>query len=142
MLRRAIAPLTGLAVAGLIAGASPAGAVTKTFTVPLTGSQEAPNPGDPDATGLARVTVDTASNRICYVVRVSRMAPATAAHIHEAPPGVAGPVVVPLAPPTNGRSAGCITDPDADDIAADPGNYYVNVHNQPFPGGAVRGQLA
>jgi hypothetical protein len=30
----------------------------------------------------------------------------------------------------------------ADAIAANPANYYVNVHNAPFPGGAVRGQLA
>ena len=142
MLRRALAPLTGLALAGLIAGASPAGADVETFTVRLTGSQEAPNPGDPDAAGFARVTVDTASNRICFVLQVSGMAPATAAHIHEAPPGVAGPVVQPLRPPTNGRSAGCLTSSEADDIAADPGDYYVNVHNSQFPSGAVRGQLA
>ena len=27
------------------------------------------------------------------------------------------------------------------DIAANPQNYYVNLHNARFPGGAVRGQL-
>lgn len=142
MLRRALAPLTGLALAGLIAGASPAGAEVETFTVNLTGSQEAPNPGDPDASGVARITVDTASNRICFVIRVTGMDPATAAHLHFAPPGVAGPVVVPLPAPTKGRSAGCVVDTDADAIAANPGSYYVNIHNPAFPGGAIRAQLA
>lgn len=142
MLRRAIAPLTALALAGLVAGASPAGAAVHTFTVTMTGAEEAPNPGDPDASGIARITIDTDTNRICYVLRVEGMAPATAAHIHRAPRGEPGPVVVPLAAPTHGRSAGCVIDADADAIAANPAAYYVNVHNVPFGGGAVRAQLA
>ena len=67
--------------------------------------------------------------------------PASAAHIHLAPRGEPGPVVVPLSAPTNGRSSGCVIDSDADAIVANPSAYYVNVHNQPFPGGALRGQL-
>jgi hypothetical protein len=27
------------------------------------------------------------------------------------------------------------------EVSANPGKYYVNVHNADFPGGAVRGQL-
>ncbi len=145
MLRRLAAPVSALALAGFLAGAVPAGAnhnVTKTFTTQLTGAQEVPGPGDPDGSGVARVTVDTATGRICYVVRVADIAPATAAHIHEAPPGASGPVVQGLIAPTRGRSAACVTNYDlAADIAADPGDYYVNVHNPAYPGGAVRGQL-
>jgi hypothetical protein len=75
---------------------------------------------------------------------VSGIAPATAAHIHVGAAGVAGPVVVPLAPPT-GTSSGCVTGVSPELIKAitqNPQNYYVNVHNAEFPAGALRGQLS
>jgi hypothetical protein len=52
--------------------------------------------------------------------------------------------VVPLdPPPTQGASGGCVQASVAtlDAIAGNPSNYYVNVHNTDFPGGALRGQL-
>jgi hypothetical protein len=81
---------------------------------------------------------------LCYELRVSGIAPATAAHIHEAPVGVAGPVVLGLLPPTNGSSSGCVdvSRTLAKDILKNPADYYVNVHNLEFPGGALRGQLS
>ena len=74
---------------------------------------------------------------------MSGIAPATAAHIHEAPAGQAGPVVVPLAAPTDGTSSGCVTleREELKEIAKNPDDYYVNVHNAEFPAGALRGQL-
>ena len=55
----------------------------------------------------------------------------------------AGDVVVELRPPTFGVSGGCTSaDPElVADIAANPSEYYVNVHNVPYPDGAIRGQL-
>lgn len=130
------------------AGAAHGGALT---TGDLDGRQEvaaeATNNrivGDPNGRGEAYV-FSTGGGVVCYVVEVAKIAPATAAHIHEAPAGENGPVVVTLSPPTDGTSAGCVDTGDAD-LAADitlreSENYYVNVHNDRYPGGAVRGQL-
>ena len=110
----------------------------------LTGAAEAPNPGDPDGRGMATVTVNAGKRQVCYTLSVRNIDPATAAHIHEAPTGVAGPVKVTLRAPTTGRSSGCVTVTRqlALEILKDPADYYVNVHNPAFPTGAVRGQLA
>ncbi len=139
MVRRFLAVIA-LALAVLVGTAGPASAAV-TFTTPMLGSEERPNPGDPDGFGYAVVTVIPEFDLICYRLVVFGIEPANAAHIHRAPRGEAGPVVVPLAPPTNGYSAGCVVDADADAIAANPALYYVNVHNLPYPGGALRGQL-
>lgn len=110
----------------------------------LTGAAEAPGPGDPDGTGTARLTLNRGQGEICFELTVANIAPAAAAHIHEAPAGTPGPVVVGLTPPTSGTSQGCKTvDRDLiDDILQNPSDYYVNVHNAAFPAGAVRGQLS
>jgi CHRD domain len=74
-----------------------------------------------------------------------------AGHIHQAPVGVPGPIVVPLfvAPsaPTSARQIkqrGVAT-PNAGTtgaaLCANPSAYYVNYHTTAFTGGAIRGQL-
>lgn len=110
----------------------------------LTGAAEAPGPGDPDGSGSALITVNHGQAQVCWELSVMGIEPATAAHIHFAPVGVPGGVVVPLSPPTSGSSSGCVNvDPDlAKAILKNPEAYYVNVHNADFPAGALRGQLA
>jgi hypothetical protein len=110
----------------------------------LTGAAEVPGPGDTDGAGTASVTVNPGQNQICYSLSVSNIEAATLAHIHQGAAGVAGPVVVALRAPSNGSSKACatVTRELALAILKAPANYYVNVHNTPFPDGAIRGQLA
>ena len=109
----------------------------------LTGAAEVPGPGDPDGSGEAFLTLNQGQGEICFQLSVSDIAPATAAHIHRGAEGVPGPVVVGLAPPTTGFSSGCVSvDRDlVKEIRHNPAGFYVNVHNAPFPAGAIRGQL-
>lgn len=116
--------------------------------------------GDPNGWGEAYVfgvDGDPERTTLCYVLLVDEIseldaAPGApfAAHIHEGQPGENGPVVANLAWPQDGQSADCISAEQAGkfvgdvtpaDIFTNPGDYYVNVHNAEYPGGAVRGQL-
>jgi L-serine deaminase len=131
--------LTVLALASVAADGG------RTFTTTLSGAAEVP-PADPDGSGTATITLNYGQGTVCWEITVSNITlPATAAHIHEAPVGVAGPVVVPLsAPDASGSSSGCATvdRTEIKDIIQHPEEYYVNVHNADYPGGAVRGQLS
>lgn len=129
-----------LLVVGTVSAAATGG---RPYTTSLTGAAEAPGPGDPDGSGTARITVNPGLGTVCWWLDVDGIAPATAAHIHVAPAGVAGPVVVPLSPPTGGSSSGCAQVDRALAMALiqDADQYYVNVHNADFPAGALRGQL-
>ena len=141
-MRRIILP-TAAGAAALLASTVVAQQLPSSrFTVTLTGEEEVA-PGDPDGTGTASIRINSRAGMLCYFIRVRGIEPATAAHIHEAPPGVAGPVVAPLNAPTNGASSGCtkIGRELALEIIAAPEDYYVNVHNAPYPGGALRAQL-
>lgn len=139
----ALAAATVLALAGL---ASPVGATDggRPLSAVLTGAAEVPGPGDPDGAGTAQLRVNPGAERVCVELVVRNIAAATAAHIHKAPVGQAGPAVVTLPTPSSGRSSGCRSVPRAQalDILKNPGAYYVNVHNGPHPAGAVRGQLS
>lgn len=107
----------------------------------LTGTAVFPGPGDPDGSGSAIIRLDPVQETICWEITVSNITePITAAHIHNAPPGAAGPVVVSLNP----FSSGCTPANQVliQAIIMNPENYYVDVHNVEFPGGAIRGQLS
>jgi hypothetical protein len=119
------------------------------FSTVLTGAAEAPGPGDPNATGQADLTLNQGQNEVCFDISWAGIdGEVFAGHIHVAPAGSPGPIVVPLfAGSFAGTDAvsGCVENVDAALIKAirhDPAAYYVNVHSRPdFPGGAVRGQL-
>ena len=104
----------------------------------LTGKAETPK-GDPDGSGTAEVKIT--GRQVCWEIKVVRVQTIKAAHIHKGRPGVEGPVVVPFG--TTFKAKGCTTTTAAlaAAIKANPGRYYVNVHNVRYPAGALRGQL-
>ncbi len=121
-------------------------ATTATFTAVLLGSNE-PNGGDPAAVGFATVTVDESARTVAFTLTETGIStPPTAAHIHRGGPGVNGQIVVPLNSPfNNGFATGTVTGVDDSlirEIIANPSNFYANIHNTSFPGGAIRGQLS
>lgn len=127
--------------------ASPVLGAETVLVAELSGDEEVPGPGDPEGGGFSEVRIDPDAGTVCFFIEVdpaSLTLPAAAAHIHEGAAGVAGDVVVTLAPPdANGFVDGC-TDADGTVLQAivdDPAGYYVNVHTSDFPDGAVRGQL-
>ena len=152
MKRYVVLVVLGLAalVFAAAAGANhPGGGGVKISGPEMTGAQECNGAGvcglgDPDGSGAFFARINIGQSELCYTLTVANIDAATAAHVHIAPAGIAGPVVIPLAAPTTGSSAGCITGLDRDLLKAivqNPEAYYVNVHNAAYPGGAVRDQL-
>jgi hypothetical protein len=136
--------LAFLFLAALPLAAEHPGEGGRPLTATLSGDAEVPGPGDADGSGSFSLTVNPGQEEVCYELAVADIEPATAAHIHTGAPGESGPPVVTLATPTDGASADCVevTRELATEIVRNPGGYYVNVHNEEFPDGAVRGQLA
>ena len=118
---------------------------------PLSGAAEVP-PVTTEATGGAYVIVNGAGNKLTYVVTYRGLSgPVVAAHIHVAPAGAAGPIILPLrAGPTpmvgtlyasNLTPAGGIDNlAEALDAIGD-GGTHVNLHTAANPPGEVRAQL-
>jgi hypothetical protein len=130
----------------LVAAAVPAGAGDARLVAFMTGANERPGPGDPDGVGRAVVTINDAANQLCVAVQFTGITlPATGFHIHFAPTTSSGPIVVPFANPTTNQVSQCVTVENEDlldNIAANPGQYYINIHTQPlYAAGALRGQL-
>lgn len=130
---------------GLVASLALAGvamAAETTLTANLTGSAET----DEDGSGTATLVLDPDAGTACWTFSVEDIDPVTVSHIHEGAAGADGSPVVDLdLDGFDGSSEGCNDAADADALQAvidDPAGYYVNVHNEAFPGGAIRGQLA
>ena len=128
---------------------------------PMSGDEEVP-PVDTRARGVVNFTLSEDGTRLDYRLIVANLENVTQAHIHIAPKGVNGPVVVFLfgfvagGVTENGVLAeGTITAANliprpaigfgatmAELVAAiRNGNAYANAHTVAFPGGEIRGQI-
>jgi hypothetical protein len=132
--------VAAMSCAGLFAVAS-ASSFGKDLPVTLTGDQEVP-PVTTAASATGTITVND-DKTVSGSVMTKGIA-ATAAHIHEAPKGKNGPVIVPLTKSGDNTftvAAGAkLTDAQFESLKA--GNLYVNVHSAANPGGELRAQLA
>ena len=122
----------------LLVSASAAHSAVIHLVADLSGANEVPE-GDPDGSGFADIFIDDVALTIEWTISVADIdEPVALAHIHAAPAGANGPVVVDF----NGQLTGSgVFDEDLAAVLADPSSFYVNVHNDAFQGGAVRGQL-
>ncbi len=142
-----------LAAAAVISLPAMVLAADQTFTARLTTEAEVPDLENPsDASGKASVTIAD-DGTIEYTVNYQDLTgAAVAAHIHLAPPGEAGPVIIPLAhgpSPFSGSFSGADFAPVEDGpqtydealAAIRDGDAYVNIHTEANPAGELRGQL-
>jgi hypothetical protein len=85
------------------------------------------------------VIFDPATSGITYQVQHTVVG-ASAGHIHQAPAGVNGPIIVPFTLVGQGAS-GSATLNATQVTALITAGLYMNIHSPTFPGGEIRGQL-
>jgi hypothetical protein len=157
MPRRLVVVGALMCVLALVAGVvlvSGAGAATSRRVASLRGDEEVP-PADDNGRGRAVINVNVRERRVCFDLSWRRIASPTRSHIQEGRRGVNGDIVVTLF--ENGTDPDFVPLPDSirsvqgctgglqrallRDIRDNPRQFYVNIHNATFPGGAIRGQL-
>jgi len=108
------------------------------FVFPLTGSQQVP-PVVTEAFGQCTADLDDAATTLSIECNHTATG-ATAAHVHQAPAGENGPVLIELGDPASPFSLNPTLSPrDVADLVA--GFLYVNVHTEENPDGEIRGQI-
>lgn len=154
--------MVGATLVALMTSVAAAGAAPSNLRAHLVGAEEVPA-ADTAAQGQAVFQVDDDGTAIDYRVNVANIDDVLMSHLHLAPAGTNGPIVVwlyPDAPPPQlieGRTQGTLATGTitADDLtgpltgasmehlleAIRAGTIYVNVHTTAFPGGEIRGQL-
>lgn len=126
------------------------------FTASLSGANEVP-PNESAARGVIQLKISKDETSISYRLIASNIDSVTGAHLHLAPSGTNGPVVVLLfGGPVTGRHNGVLSEgtitatnvvgPLAGDLQTlidtlRSGAIYTNVHTRALPGGEIRGQL-
>lgn len=148
-MRRIVAAITvPLAFAGAFGVLNTTGVASAAVSeyTSMSGPREVPGLGDVNALGRAAVTAYENTGKVCLTIRYRNVDPLTGAHIHEGGIDEAGPIVADftrfIATGEPGVLKGCVFAPRvAAGLTDDASDYYVNVHNEAFPAGAMRGQL-
>lgn len=145
-MRRRIPALIVLTSA-MVVSLAPAGfaGTAEQFTVPFNGNQVVPGPGDPDGAGGVFVALGTKTGSFCYFADTTNITtPVTSVRLNRGTRGQAGQMVA--------QVHGASNDPDTSgcfnfsrelvrDISKYRSNYYLEIQNEEFPGGALRAQF-
>jgi hypothetical protein len=115
-------------------------ALAQEVKVTMSGNQEIP---PVTTTGSGSGTINVAPDRgVTGSIAVAGMTP-TVAHIHEAPAGSNGPIVIPLVKSGDNTwsvpSGTTLTPAQYESFKA--GKLYYNVHSEAHRGGEIRGQI-
>jgi uncharacterized protein (TIGR03382 family) len=145
---------TAVMVLAAATTATTASAQVVNFTSILNGLQEVPANASP-ATGAATMSIDLSTLAFTIDLSFSGLSSGmTIAHIHRAPAGSNGPIVIwldgmntPTTTPTipmgatsfSGTLTGTWPAIRLPELLA--GNTYFNIHTGQFPGGEIRGQI-
>jgi len=141
MRTRVLAGVAGMVCVALPASGLAAGSSVARVSATLRGSAEVPKKGPRTGAGSAKVTLDTKTRKACWTISVRGIGKPLSAHVHKAPAGKAGPVVIPLG--AKFMTKGCVIIPLTvmRAVTKNPRAYYVNVHTGAYLEGAIRGQL-
>ena len=110
------------------------------FEASLTGDQLVP-PSGSGAGGVASIILSEDMTTATYTINFAGLEGGAqiAAHFHEAPAGMNGAVVFPLALGSPLAGVWALTPSDAAALIAE--EIYVNIHTDDFPAGEIRGQF-
>ncbi|MBC7773348.1 MAG: CHRD domain-containing protein [Pyrinomonadaceae bacterium] len=132
-----IRTLASLVASLFITGAQSASA--QTFNISLDGLQQVP-PVVTTGMGTGFASYDPFEHQLSlHVEFFGLIGPETLAHIHMAPAGSNGPIIIPL--PLGSPIDGIFFLSDPQVAALFAGDLYVNLHSTEFPSGELRGQI-
>ena len=126
----------------VMVGAAPVLAAESAIGASLFGENEVDHEGaGEDAGGDFAGYIDTRAGTLCYYLETYGLEDVTAAHLHEGAKDANGPPVVTLE--ANADDEVCVEVDKAllERIVEEEDAFYVNVHTEALPEGAIRGQL-
>lgn len=129
-------------------GTATTAADSLSIDVTLTPEAVVPGPGTEGARGSATVVLHRSRGEVCAQLQAQGTSSVTGAHIHAGRSGESGDVLISLQVPSGDAAAmtgkeGCVA--AAPNVLARlrlaPERYYLDVHTDDRPNGALRGQL-